>query len=129
MFRSGDIVDQSNGYEAIAYFMYWIPPHATRGKADSQVAIFADHEWANYYLGQMQYSLEALGYDKPANEYFPRRHTQGPVVAYTDGHAAVFQDEKRKKTWGHDNPGKYSGNQTDDYGNGWAMLVHIFDEQ
>ena len=38
----------------------------------------------------------------------------------------MFQDESRRKIWNH--TGKYTTNDTHNYGNGWAMLVHIFDE-
>ena len=130
LLRSGDVLDQysSNNWQPIGYWMKDIPT-GCRSKADSQVAIIADHEWAHWLLGQLENAgaLEAMGYDKPAWTYFPRRHTAGPVVAYTDGHAAIFQDESRRKTWNHD--GKYHVNETRHYGNGWAMLTHIFDEQ
>ncbi len=127
LFRSGDVLNQS-GESEISYLVHNIAPKL-RSKADSQVAIFADHEWAGYMLGQFERAgaLAAMGYDKPAWTYFPRRHLSGPVVAYTDGHSAIFQDESRRKTWNH--YGKYYGNFTHYYHNGWAMFTHIFDEE
>ena len=125
MFRNGDVRELPH---LITYTAPLIGSN-TRPKADSQVAIFADHEFAATVLGDWDpVMLPIMGYDKPASRYFPRRHFPGPVVAYTDGHAAVFQDETRRKTWNHD-PGLYYSNQTHNYGNGWALFGHVFDAE
>ena len=74
-----------------------------RSEHRAQVAIFADNEWVSRKLKKAEDSgmLLMMGYDKPAWRYFPRRHISGPVVAYADGHAKMFPDESREKTWKH----------------------------
>ena len=123
------MLDQS-GETEIKYLIQQIANSQNlRSKADSQIAIFADNEWASRTLRDWENTgmLPMMGYDKPAWRYFPRRHISGPVVAYTDGHAKMFPDETRQKTWHH--TGKYYNNQTFNYGNGWALFIHVFDEE
>ena len=123
MFRTGDILKyRSQKPQWRGEF-----PGDLNSKVDSEIALFADHEWADYTLYAMYTHnvLETLFGNQDPWTFFPRRHVSGPVVAYVDGHVSVFQDENRKKTWRKN----AASNQAPVYGNGWAMLAHVFDSQ
>ena len=132
LLRSGDVLNQFSLGQGVSYYVEKLPENV-RAKADSQIALFADHEWSADEQFLSLINIDRSGqipspqYPKEAWGYFPRRHIAGPVVGYIDGHAKQFQDETRKKTWEW-KTNKKNSNYTGFYGNGWAMMMHIFDE-
>ena len=122
MFRVGDITNHdiiATRQDRLAYL---------RGspKAESQVAIFVDHEAASQQLTDgVNNGLIELDPSGTPVPHWPRRHITGLNVAYADGHVALFHDENRQKTWSQQ--GRFKDNFTRDYHNGWALFTHVYD--
>ena len=97
-------------------------------KADSEIAVFVDHEAASSELiSKINAGLIYLDPPGVPVPYWPRRHVTGLNVAYVDGHVALFRDENRRITWSQE--GRFGMNCARDYHNGWALITHVYDVQ